>query len=195
VKRLLDLIVVLFIAPLAVPITFVVALLIRLETRGHPLFRQTRIGLGGQPFVIYKLRTMIDGAEHIGAGIYAEPGDTRFTRIGNFARRYSLDELPQLVNVLKGEMSIVGPRPMLPITVEEYGVDYEIILQAKPGITGLAQVSGRNALTRRERLELDKQYVRSRALLLDLAILLRTVRVAFSGEGQLNTQRRSDVER
>lgn len=194
-KRILDIVIGLAALPIALPVMAVTALLIRLETPGSAVFRQVRVGRGGRPFTIFKLRTMIVGAERIGAGIYAEPNDSRFTRVGTFARRYSLDELPQLFNVLRGDMSLIGPRPMLAPTVAEYAADYRTILEVRPGITGLAQVNGRNALARSERLAFDKEYVRRRSLRLDAWILCRTVVVALRGDGQLNSQGRADVER
>ena len=195
VKRVMDLGLALVALPFVLPLALAMAVLIRLETPGSPIFRQTRVGRNGRPFTIYKLRTMVQGAERLGAGIYAEANDARFTRVGTFARKFSLDELPQLLNVLKGDMSIVGPRPMLPVTVKEYAADYAVILRVRPGITGLAQVSGRNELPRRARLELDKKYVVTQSMWGDIRIVARTVRVALSGDGQQNTQTRADVER
>jgi undecaprenyl phosphate N,N'-diacetylbacillosamine 1-phosphate transferase len=117
-KRVLDLVVAVAALPVALPVIALLGLAVRLETKGGIFFRQTRVGQHGRHFRIFKLRTMVENAEQIGAGIYAEADDPRFTRVGTFARRFSLDELPQLFNVLRGEMSIVGPRPMLPVTVE-----------------------------------------------------------------------------
>lgn len=194
VKRGLDLAIVGATAPLALGIVGAVGAAIRLETPGSPIFKQTRVGQGGRSFTVYKLRTMVQGADKIGAGLYAEPGDARFTRVGTFARRWSLDEVPQLFNVLKGDMSVIGPRPMLRVTVDEYPDEYARILQAKPGLTGLAQVSGRNSLKRSERLGYDIEYAERRSLKLDLEILARTLGVVASGDGQRNDQRREDVE-
>ncbi len=194
-KRTVDLLLALILAPVALPLVAIAGLLIAIESPGGPFYFQTRIGKGRRPFVLFKLRTMVANAERIGAGLYAEKNDARFTRMGTLARRLSLDELPQLANVLLGDMSIVGPRPMLQVTTDEYREAYDVILTVKPGLTGLVQVSGRNRLTRSERLELDATYARTWSLAGDFAILSRTVGAVLSGEGQMNTQGRDDVER
>jgi lipopolysaccharide/colanic/teichoic acid biosynthesis glycosyltransferase len=165
------------------PIVAALAVAIRLESRGHPLYTQTRVGRGGELFQIYKLRTMVHGAEFTGAGLAIAAGDDRITRLGNFLRRYSLDELPNLWNVVRGEMSIVGPRPTLAVQVEQYTERQRGRLAVKPGITGWAQVNGRASLPWSERIELDLWYVEHRSLWLDLRILMRTVRMVFAGEG------------
>jgi lipopolysaccharide/colanic/teichoic acid biosynthesis glycosyltransferase len=170
-------------AVLTAPVTAVLALAVRLESPGHPIYRQTRVGKDGELFQIYKLRTMRRGAEFTGAGLAIQKGDERITRIGAFLRRYSLDELPNLWNVLRGEMSIVGPRPTLSIQVEQYTERQRGRLAVKPGITGWAQVNGRASLPWPERIELDLWYVEHRSLALDLTILARTVRMVFRGEG------------
>ena len=156
---------------------------IRLESPGHPIYTQTRVGLDGQLFQIYKLRTMVRGAEFTGAGLAIQEGDERITRLGGWLRRYSLDELPNLWNVLRGEMSIVGPRPTLAVQVEQYTERQRGRLAVKPGITGWAQVNGRASLPWPERIEFDLWYVEHRSLWLDLRILARTVRMVFGGEG------------
>ncbi len=193
-KRALDLAIVGATAPLAIGIVGAMSVAIRLESEGSPIFEQTRVGKDGRPFTVYKLRTMVDNAENIGAGLYNVEDDPRFTKLGTFARRFSLDEVPQLFNVLKGEMSVVGPRPMLQVTVDEYADDYAVILQAKPGLTGLTQVSGRNSLKRSQRLALDKEYAADQSLAMDLGIIARTFSVVITGDGQLNDQSREDVE-
>ena len=156
---------------------------IRLESPGHPIYRQRRIGRDGQPFDLYKLRTMVHGAEHMGAGMAVNEGDSRITRVGAFLRRTSLDELPNLVNVLRGDMSIVGPRPTIPVQVEQYTERQRGRLTVKPGITGWAQVNGRASLPWAERIELDLWYVEHRSLRLDLRILARTAAILVRGEG------------
>jgi len=168
---------------LSAPVVAVLALLIRLESPGHPLYTQTRVGKDGELFEIYKLRTMVRGAEFTGAGLAIQEGDDRITRIGAFLRRYSLDELPNLWNVLRGEMSIVGPRPTLPVQVDQYTERQRGRLAVKPGISGWAQVNGRASLPWPERIELDLWYVEHRSLRLDLQILARTVRMVLGGEG------------
>jgi lipopolysaccharide/colanic/teichoic acid biosynthesis glycosyltransferase len=168
---------------LSAPVVALVALLIRLESPGQPIYTQTRVGKDGQLFSIYKLRTMVRGAEFTGAGLAIQEGDERITRIGALLRRYSLDELPNLWNVLRGEMSIVGPRPTLAVQVEQYTDRQRGRLAVKPGITGWAQVNGRASLPWPERIELDLWYVEHRSLWLDLKILARTVRMVVGGEG------------
>ncbi|MGA8717934.1 MAG: sugar transferase [Solirubrobacteraceae bacterium] len=170
-------------AALTAPVVAVLALAIRLESRGHPIYTQTRVGLDGRLFSIYKLRTMVRGAEFSGAGLAIAEGDSRITRLGNLLRRYSLDELPNLWNVVRGDMSIVGPRPTLAVQVEQYTERQRGRLAVKPGITGWAQVNGRASLPWPERIELDLWYVEHRSLWLDLRILARTVRMVVGGEG------------
>jgi lipopolysaccharide/colanic/teichoic acid biosynthesis glycosyltransferase len=165
------------------PVLLAAIAAIRLETPGHPIYRQRRIGRGGEPFDLLKLRTMVHGAEHVGAGMAVNEGDPRITRVGAFLRRTSLDELPNLVNVLKGEMSLVGPRPTIPVQVEQYGERERRRLEVRPGITGWAQVNGRASLPWSERIELDLWYVDHRSLRLDLRILARSVRVLLGGQG------------
>jgi lipopolysaccharide/colanic/teichoic acid biosynthesis glycosyltransferase len=183
VQRLLDLMIAAPLAVVTAPVIAVLALLIRLESPGHPLYTQTRVGKDGELFAIYKLRTMVRGAEFTGAGLAIQEGDERITRTGAFLRRYSLDELPNLWNVLRGEMSIVGPRPTLAVQVEQYTERQLGRLSVRPGITGWAQVNGRASLPWPERIELDLWYVEHRSLWLDLRILARTVRMVAGGQG------------
>jgi len=168
---------------------------VKLFSGGAVFFQQERYGEGFNKFWVVKLRTMIPNAEYLGAGIYAEQNDPRYTKIGLILRKLSIDELPQVINVFRGEMSLVGPRPMLPIVVHQYREEYKQILTVKPGITGLAQVSGRNELPRSKRLELDIQYAQSRTLLLDVRILAATLKVLLTASGQRNYQRPEEVER
>ena len=165
------------------PVLLVAMAAIRLESPGHPIYRQRRVGRDGEPFDLYKLRTMVHGAEHQGAGMAVNEGDPRITRVGAFLRRTSLDELPNLVNVLHGEMSIVGPRPTIPVQVEQYTERQRGRLRVKPGITGWAQVNGRASLPWAERIELDLWYVEHESLRLDLRILARTLRILVRGDG------------
>jgi lipopolysaccharide/colanic/teichoic acid biosynthesis glycosyltransferase len=182
-KRGLDLV----LASLGLLVTGVPLLLamaaIRLETPGHPIYRQRRVGRDGREFDLYKLRTMVHGAEHQGAGMAVNEGDPRITRVGSLLRRLSLDELPNLVNVLRGEMSIVGPRPTIPVQVAQYSERQRGRLAVKPGITGWAQVHGRASLPWSERIELDLWYVERRGVRLDLRILARTARLVAGGHG------------
>jgi lipopolysaccharide/colanic/teichoic acid biosynthesis glycosyltransferase len=183
VKRLLDLAIALPGAILTAPFVALLALAIRLGSRGSPIYRQTRVGEYGNLFQIYKLRTMVRGAEFTGAGLAIQEGDDRITRVGRFLRRYSLDELPNLWNVVRGDMSIVGPRPTLQVQVQQYTELERGRLAVKPGITGWAQVNGRASLPWSERIELDLWYVEHQSLTLDLRILAKTVRLVFSGHG------------
>jgi lipopolysaccharide/colanic/teichoic acid biosynthesis glycosyltransferase len=182
-KRALD--VVLAGAALVVssPLLAAAALLIRLETHGHPVYRQRRVGLGGRPFELYKLRTMVSGAEAMGAGLAVDEGDERITRLGAWLRRTSFDEVPNLINVLRGEMSLVGPRPTVQVQVDRYDARQRRRLDARPGITGWAQVNGRASLPWHERIELDLWYLEHASLRLDLRILATTARLALTGAG------------
>jgi lipopolysaccharide/colanic/teichoic acid biosynthesis glycosyltransferase len=183
IRRALDLALALVGSIASAPLVAALAVLIRLESPGNPIYTQTRVGLDGEPFAIYKLRTMVSGAERIGAGLAISAGDDRITRLGAILRRYSLDELPNLWNVLRGEMSIVGPRPTIPVQVEQYSPRQRGRLAVKPGLTGWAQVNGRASLPWPERIELDLWYVEHRSLALDLRILGRTVGMVRSGAG------------
>jgi len=165
------------------PILLAAVIAIRLESRGSPIYRQRRVGRDGAPFEMLKLRTMVTGAETMGAGLAVNQGDTRITRVGNLLRRFSLDELPNLVNVLRGDMAIVGPRPTIQAQVDQYTPDQMRRLEVKPGITGWAQVNGRASLPWPERIELDVWYVDNRSLRLDLRILALTVRMLVTGHG------------
>ncbi len=183
IKRLLDIAISFTLTVLTAPVVALAAVAVRIESPGHPIYRQTRVGRDGRPFEIYKLRTMVSGAEFQGAGLAIAAGDHRITRIGNLLRRYSLDELPNLWNVLRGEMAIVGPRPTLEHQVDQYTERQRGRLAVKPGITGWAQINGRASLPWPERIELDLWYVEHRSLALDLRILARTLGLVLSGSG------------
>jgi lipopolysaccharide/colanic/teichoic acid biosynthesis glycosyltransferase len=186
------------------PLLLLIGLLVQLTSRGPALFRQVRIGRDERPFTMFKFRTMIDGADD-GAhrafvanmfdqgsngqaqggedGVYKLTDDPRVTRIGGFLRRFSLDEVPQLLNVLNGTMSLVGPRPALPWEAELFKPEYRLRFAVRPGITGLWQVSGRNTLPMPEALKLDVEYVERGGLGMDLVILLRTLPAVLDGGG------------
>ena len=168
---------------LSLPVLAVAAVAIRLESPGGVIYRHPRIGRHGVPFQLWKLRTMVAGAEAMGAGLYIEPRDSRITRSGRFMRRFSLDEIPNLMNVLRGEMAIVGPRPTVAEQVDQYSDFQRRRLEVKPGITGWAQVNGRAAISWPERIELDVWYVDHRSFALDLRILARTIRLLATGRG------------
>jgi lipopolysaccharide/colanic/teichoic acid biosynthesis glycosyltransferase len=165
------------------PLLALAALAVRLETPGPIIYRQRRSGLHGREFDVLKLRTMVDGAEHKGAGLAINANDARITRVGALLRRTSLDELPNLVNVLRGEMSLIGPRPTLPVQVAQYSERERGRLAVKPGITGWAQVNGRASLPWSQRIELDLYYNEHRSLALDARILWRTVAMVLGGSG------------
>jgi lipopolysaccharide/colanic/teichoic acid biosynthesis glycosyltransferase len=165
------------------PLLAVVMVAIRLESPGGAIYRQRRVGLHGREFDVLKLRTMVQGAEHIGAGLAVNHDDDRITRVGATLRRFSLDELPQLVNILRGDMAVIGPRPTLPGQVAQYTERQRGRLAVKPGITGWAQVNGRTAIPWSERIELDLWYIEHRSVVLDLKILWRTLRIVLGGEG------------
>jgi lipopolysaccharide/colanic/teichoic acid biosynthesis glycosyltransferase len=166
---------------LASPVLGLAALAVKLEDGGAVLYRQRRVGLRGEEFELVKLRTMVEGAERQGAGWAVNEGDPRITRVGRFLRRLSLDELPQLWNVVRGDMSLIGPRPTLAYQVERYTPRQRRRLEVKPGITGWAQIHGRARLPWEERIELDVWYVEHRSPLVDLKILLRTPLALFGG--------------
>jgi lipopolysaccharide/colanic/teichoic acid biosynthesis glycosyltransferase len=182
-KRALDLAISGTLAAIAAPVVALAAVAIRLESPGHPIYRQTRVGKDGHIFEVIKLRTMVTGAEHMGAGMAVDEGDSRITRVGAFLRRTSIDELPNVVNVLRGEMSLIGPRPTLRVQVDAYTDRQRRRLDVRPGLTGWAQVNGRASLPWAERIELDLWYLEHASLRLDLRILVLTARMAVTGHG------------
>jgi lipopolysaccharide/colanic/teichoic acid biosynthesis glycosyltransferase len=163
------------------PVLAVAAVAIKLEDGGPVIYRQRRVGWRGEEFDLVKLRTMVVGAEQLGAGWAVNKGDPRITRVGRLLRRLSLDELPQFWNVLRGDMSLIGPRPTLAYQVEQYTPRQRRRLEVKPGLTGWAQIHGRARLPWDERIELDVWYVENRSAWLDLKILLRTPLALFRG--------------
>ena len=171
---------------LSVPLT-VICVLIRLESPGSPIYRQRRVGKDGREFDVLKLRTMVRGAENMGAGIFIDKNDSRITRLGWWLRAWSIDELPQLVNVLRGDMSLIGPRPTIPEQVAAYTERQRGRLAVRPGLTGWAQVSGRASIPWPERIELDLWYLEHRSLRLDLKILWRSVKVVLARDGTYHT--------
>lgn len=183
VRRGLD--VVLAFVGLAVtgPFLAVAALVIRLESSGHPIYRQRRVGRDGRPFEVFKLRTMVVGAEFMGKGLAVDAGDERITRFGALLRRTSLDELPNLINVLRGEMAIIGPRPTVQVQVDRYTDRQKLRLCSRPGITGWAQINGRASLPWHERIELDIWYLEHASPWLDARILGVTLWMALTGRG------------
>lgn len=201
-KRLFDLVASALILIIAAPVLLAITAVVLLSSPGGAVFRQTRLGMGERPFVFYKFRTMYadcpddihrayvrsllvsDAAAPGGAkGLFKIETDPRITRVGAFLRRTSLDELPQLFNVLRGDMSLVGPRPVLPWEADLFSSEHLVRFRVRPGLTGLWQVSGRNRLTMKQALDLDVAYVRTRNVLLDLRILLKTVPTVLRRNG------------
>lgn len=166
----------------ASPILIAAIIWIFIESPGSPFFRQSRVGKNGEDFKLWKLRTMVKNAESLGAGLAVDEGDSRILKSGNVLRRYSIDEIPNLFNVLRGDLSIIGPRPTVRSQVEKYDEHQMRRLEVKPGITGWAQVNGRAALPWSERIELDVWYVDHRSAKLDAQILIKTVKLLFSGD-------------
>lgn len=189
VKRVIDVAVAEAGIALLSPIFLLIVILIKLDSPGAVFYSQERIGLRGRRFRVLKFRTMVENAERFGAGIHVDRDDPRITRAGCILRRFSLDELPQLWNVLAGDMSLVGPRPALPYQVAHYSEREASRLFMLPGITGWSQVNGRNSLPWTERLEKDAWYIEHFSLWLDARILWRTFKVWLSGEGLYASQK------
>lgn len=189
IKRLLD-VAVSGVALLIIwPLLIVFAILIKLDSKGPVIFKQTRLGLDGKEFEIYKFRSMCVGAEQTGTGVYSGKGDARVTKIGKIIRATSIDELPQLVNILKGDMSFVGPRPPLtyhPWPIEEYTEEQHHMFDVRPGITGWAQVNGRKDVEWHHRIELSCYYVENMSLWLDIKIMFLTVFKVLKNEDNEN---------
>jgi len=167
------------------PLLAIAAIAIKLESRGPVFYRQRRVGKGGEVFELFKLRTMRQGADPIGVGTAVTSGDPRVTRVGRLLRRFALDELPNLINVLRGEMRIVGPRATLPAQVQLYTPRQRRRLDLRPGVTGWAQIHGRAGIPWEERIELDVWYVEHRSLWLDLKILAKTPAALLGGAGDV----------
>lgn len=182
-KRCLDITISTIAVIILLPVFFLIALAVKFSSPGSILFCQERLGKLGKTFRIYKFRTMIDGAIHQGTGLDTFKGDPRVTSVGKFLREYHLDELPQLFNVLSGEMSLVGPRPLLPESLSTYNDEQKLRLLVKPGITAWEAVNGGLSNSLEKRLELDIFYVANFSLWLDLLILLRTIPVVLRKEG------------
>jgi undecaprenyl phosphate N,N'-diacetylbacillosamine 1-phosphate transferase len=183
VKRIMDVALAIVGLTVVIPLLLVSAIAIKLGSRGPVFFRLRVAGLRGKGFHQWKLRTMVSGARESGDRFETSSSDPRITRVGHFLRRWSIDELPQLWNVVRGEMSIVGPRPAFFEIASKYSAEQARRLAMRPGLTGLAQVQGRNLLTWAERVELDILYVQHYSLWLDCEIMVRTIPVLFQGQG------------
>jgi len=184
--RAADILIAVLALALVSPLLAVVAIAIKLESRGPVLYRQRRVGKGGEVFEMFKLRTMRQGADPVGVGTAVVSGDPRVTRVGRLLRRFALDELPNLFNVLRGEMRIVGPRATLPAQVQLYTPRQRRRLALRPGVTGWAQIHGRAGIPWEERIELDVWYVEHRSLGLDLRILAKTPAALLGGAGNVS---------
>lgn len=178
VKRILDCIIAIFVLVFLSPIYLLAALAIKLDSPGPVIFKQIRLGLRGREFPIYKFRSMVQNAEHTGSGVYSGKGDARVTRVGRILRATSIDELPQAVNILKGDMSLIGPRPPLtyhPWPIEQYMAEQRRMFEVRPGITGWAQIHGRKDVEWHKRIELNVWYVDHCSFLLDVKIFFMTI--------------------
>jgi Sugar transferases involved in lipopolysaccharide synthesis len=184
-KRWLDLTVALVALLLLSPLLLLIALAIFLDTRGGVFYRQERIGRHGVPFLLWKFRSMVQGAESRGAGMLVEANDSRVTRVGSLIRKLSLDEIPQLFNIVQGDMSLVGPRPGLRYQVELYDEKQRRRLLVRPGVTGWAQVNGRNSIEWPRRIELDLEYIDRMSLPFDVWVLLRTLPSVLKRENMI----------
>lgn len=188
-KRVFDILLSALALVILSPVLLVTAIAIRLDSEGRVIFAQKRLGRGGKEFTFYKFRSMAVGAEHTGSGVYSEAGDPRVTKVGKFIRATSIDELPQLYNVLRGDMSLVGPRPPLtyhPWPIETYTEEQRHMFDVRPGITGWAQVNGRKAVEWNRRIEMNVWYSRNMSLGLDLKILWMTVAKVLTNADNVN---------
>ncbi|ADL13624.1 exopolysaccharide biosynthesis polyprenyl glycosylphosphotransferase [Acetohalobium arabaticum] len=185
-KRLLDIVASIIGIILSFPIIIITAIAIKLESPGPIIFKQDRLGLNGEEFTIYKFRSMVENAESKTGPVWAKKNDSRVTKVGRFIRKTRIDELPQFVNILRGDMSLVGPRPERAVFVQKFSEDYPNFidrLKVKPGVTGLAQVTGGYELSPHQKSRLDLLYIEKQGLLLDIMILLKTVLVVIFGDG------------
>ena len=196
IKRIFDFILSLIGIAIMSPLFLIISIMIKCDTKGPVFFKQRRIGLNGKPLYIYKFRTMVTNAEELIASFtpeqkkeweesYKLKDDPRITRVGKILRKTSLDELPQLINIIKGEMSIIGPRPVVEEELSWYGNDVDLVLSVKPGLTGWWAVNGRSEVSYPKRCDLELYYVKNASLALDVRILLGTLKVVFSQRGAL----------
>mgnify|MGYP002860567052 CR=1 FL=1 len=184
IKRLTDIILSSLALILSSPVLLISIIAIKIESKGDAFFIQDRTGLGGKPFKMIKLRGMIDGAEQLGPD-FTQKDDPRLTRVGKILRRMSIDEIPQAINVLKGDMSIVGPRPELTKITDQFSPDQREVFNFKPGITGISQINGRQTLSPEERVVMEIAYYKDATFWSDLRIVLRTPKVVITNEGNV----------
>lgn len=189
-KRAIDILLSVLILLLLWPILLLVAIAIKIDSKGPVIFKQERVGLNGKVFKIYKFRSMVVNAEHTGSGVYSGKNDARVTRVGKFLRASSVDELPQIINILKGDMSFIGPRPPLtyhPWPYDEYTEEQQRMFEVRPGITGWAQVNGRKEVEWNKRIVLNVWYVDHVSLWLDIKIFFMTIFKVFTNADNENT--------
>ena len=190
VKRGLDILFSFLLLVVLSPLFLLIMLLVRLDSKGSPFFRQERIGLNEKVFTLYKFRSMAVDSEHTGSGVYSDDHDPRVTRTGRILRRLSLDELPQCINILKGDMSFIGPRPPLtyhPWPISQYTPNQRKMFTVRPGITGWAQVNGRRSIDWNERICLNNWHIDHLSFALDCKILWKTVEAVLSNDNNANT--------
>ena len=183
VKRIIDIIFSLLIIFIISPFVLLVCILIKASSRGPLIFRQIRVGLKGEEFMLYKFRSMVVDAEKESGPVLAQKNDTRVTPVGRILRRTRFDEIPQIVNILKGDMSLVGPRPERPYFVNRHKVLQGVRLSVKPGLTGLAQVQGAYLIHPKNKLRYDYLYINNKSILLDIKIILKTILIIFTRQG------------
>lgn len=196
-KRIFDIFFSIFLIIILSPLLLLIAAVIKLTSQGPVIFKQNRLGKDGEEFEIYKFRTMVENAEDMGNGVYTLKDDPRVTTIGKILRKTSLDELPQLFNILKNEMSFVGPRPTLtyhPYEYQNYSSEQKKRFNVKPGVTGLAQLSGRKELPWEQRIEYDIEYVENYSFFYDLKLILKTIPKVLKMEANYNTEDQIDNE-
>jgi len=192
VKNVLDQILALILLIVLFPLMLFIGIIIKMESKGLVIFSRDRLGYMGEPFKFYKFRSMVNGSENRGSGVYSFKGDPRITRFGRIIRATSLDELPQLWNIIKGEMSFIGPRPPLinhPWPLEEYTDFQKKRFTARPGVTGLAQINGRKEILWKERIEWDVKYIHTMSFKMDLYILYKTMGIIFANRGNYNIKK------
>ena len=191
IKRIIDIIFSVLGLIILIPVFLIISIAIKIESKGPVIFKQKRIGKDGKVFEIYKFRSMVVGAEQMGTGVYSKKGDARVTKVGKFIRATSIDELPQLLNILKGEMSFIGPRPVLtyhPWKYEEYTEEQKKRFLVRPGVTGWAQIHGRKDVEWNKRIKLDVEYVSSISFLMDVKIFFKTIFQVLSMKDNVNKE-------
>ena len=197
VKRVIDVVISLLILVILSPIFLIAIIAIKIESKGPAIFKQTRLGKGGKEFTFYKFRSMVVNAEHTGSGVYSEKGDSRVTKVGRILRATSIDELPQAVNILKGDMSLIGPRPPLtyhPWPIDEYTAEQKRMFDVRPGVTGWAQINGRKCVEWNKRIELNVWYVDHVSFIFDLKIFFKTILKVFLNSDNENVGATVKVE-